>query len=469
MAEPIYLGLVFVVCALAVYFLRLKCLYLLFIDAFVQNTALPFVYTSFGATRGLVASLLVSKEVLLAVLFFWCLYVCKTEVQRPWPKPIVVLFLFTCYCTIRIGFAFAAGDDPAQCFRKLRLASLPLLFLTVAITTAYTQPEFAGKFLRQMTYLLVALSLIGIFMWLLPPSDFWVSHANMTAYGIDIRGDEPYEYEGDTGVRHTAVGRDAFSILSPFRAFGTFGDPLAMGYALSLPLLLLTFVYKNKKWITGALVLILAAGLFATFDRSAWIFVFVTSLFILFRRRRYKLLLAIALVPIAALLTVPPLAEFAKYETEDLSWNNPGNSGGHPEGVVWLYKSGFTDPKNLLGSGMGEDPDVNHESGYGWLLEHFGLPAYFLWMWFLVSTYKYLNLRESSPWQIPLMSQGMILGMFVVMHFSYYPFSFVGWIPIWYAFGLSLAGPYIVPSKVQVRQRSLAGQTPRLLPDAGSV
>jgi hypothetical protein len=466
MAEPIYLGLVFIICLIAVYFLRLKCLYLLFIDAFVQNTALPFMYTSLGASRELVASLLVSKEVLLVILFAWCLYVWESKVRRPWPKPVVILFLFTCYCTVRIGFAFAGGDDPSQCFRKLRLASLPLLFLTVAITTAYTQPEFARKFLRQMTYLLCVLSFVGVLMWLLPPSDFWVKHANMTTYGIDIRGDEPYEYEEDTGVRHTAAGREAFSILAPFRAFGTFGDPLAMGFGLSSPFLLLTFVYGHKKWVTGVLLGILAAGLFATFDRSAWIFVFVASLFILFRRRKYKWLLAIALVPIVSLLTVPPLAEFAKYETEDLSWNHPGSST-HAEGIVWLYKSGFTDPENILGSGMGEDPHVNHESGYGWLLEHFGLAAYLLWMWFLVAMYRHSKLPDSSQRQIPLLSQAMIVGTFVVMHFSYYPFSFIGWIPIWYLFGLSVAGASTAMSRLRIPQRSLADQRQRLLPESG--
>jgi hypothetical protein len=468
MSYPSYLGLVIIASLVAVFYLRLKCLYILFIDAFIQNTALPFLYTSFGASRGLIASLLVSKEIILVILFVWCLYVWQEEVRRPWPKPVVILFLFTCYCTVRIGFAFAGGDDPTQCFRKLRLATLPLLFLTVAITTAYTQPEFARKFLRQMTYLLVALSLIGILMWILPPSDFWVSHANMTAYGVDIRGDEPYEYEADTGIRHTAVGREAFLSIAPFRAFGTFGDPLAMGFALSTPLLLLIFAYTHKKWVTCVLLVILAAGLFATFDRSVWIFVFVAGLFIMFRKRKYKWLLIVALVPVVALLSVPPLAEFAKYETEDLSWNHTGSST-HAEGIVWLYKSGFTDPKNFIGSGMGEDPDVNHESGYGWLLEHFGLVAYFLWMWFLVAMYRHLKLRDSSQWQIPLLSEAMIVGMFVVMHFSYYPFSFIGWIPIWYILGLSVAsakvpvttyGRSLGPSRKEVRT---------LLPESGNV
>jgi hypothetical protein len=178
--------------------------------------------------------------------------------------------------------------------------------------------------------------------------------------------------------------------------------------------------------------------------------------------------LGIALVPIVGLLTVPPLAEFAKYETEDLSWNHPGSST-HAEGIVWLYKSGFTDPENILGSGMGEDPDVNHESGYGWLLEHFGLAAYLLWMWFLVAMYRHSKLRDSRQWQIPLLSQAMIVGTFVVMHFSYYPFSFVGWIPIWYIFGLSVAGPSTAANVALTSKEFLANQTPKLLPETGQL
>ena len=144
-------------------------------------------------------------------------------------------FFVHLYSSVRIAIALALGDDPVQCFRKLRLICLPLLFLTVAITTAYTQPEFSKKFLRQMTYLLVALALIGILMWILPPSNFWVNHANMATYGIEIKGDEPFQYEEAEGITHTSGGREAFLFLAPFRAFGTFGDPLAMGFALSSP------------------------------------------------------------------------------------------------------------------------------------------------------------------------------------------------------------------------------------------
>jgi hypothetical protein len=464
-SEPIYLGAVTVVCLLAVYYLRLKCLYVLFIDAFIQNTALPFMYTSFGASRGLIASLLISKEVLLFILFLWCIYVWKKEVRRPWPRPVVILFLFTCYCTIRVGISLASGDDPSQCFRKLRLVCLPLLFLTVAITAAYTQPEFAKKFLRQMTYLLVALAFIAILMWILPPGDFWVSHANIATYGIDIKGDEPFQYEEAEGVMHTASGREEFLLLAPFRAFGTFGDPIAMGFALSSPFLLLAFVYR-KRWFTGPLVLILATALFATFDRSAWIFVFVVSAFVLYRRRRFKWLLAFALAPVIALLTIPPLAEFARYETRDLSWSHP-EPEGHAGSIVYLYQRGFTDPRNLLGKGMRTEVEIMGESGYGWLLEHFGMPAFLLWVWFLISMYRHLKLRDSGQNQLPLLSEAVMVATFVVMHFSYYPFSFIGWIPLWYIFGLSVASAKVAVTG-RTRSMGMVSAQHRLLPESAT-
>jgi hypothetical protein len=166
-------------------------------------------------------------------------------------------------------------------------------------------------------------------------------------------------------------------------------------------------------------------------------------------------------------LTVPPLADFARYEVEDLSWSHPQGKG-HAESIVALYQRGFTEPGNILGKGMRDEVRVITESGYGFLLEHFGLPAFFLWMWFLVSTYRYFKLRESGKWQIPLVSEAMIVGIFVVMHFSHYPFSFIGWIPIWYIFGLSVAS-----AKVPVRAyghslKSEERDMRKLLPESGT-
>jgi hypothetical protein len=464
MSSPGYLGLVIVLCLLALFYLRLKCLYLLFVYGFVQNTALPFLYTSFGASRTLVASLLLFKEILLLAVFVYCIFLWHRDIQQPWPKPVYILLLFTSYCVLRVGIAFFLGDDPWVSFWKLRLVCLPLQFLVIAITVARTEPEFARRFLKQMTYLLVFLAFVAILMFLLPPNDFWLSNANMADYGLEIRGDDPSMYVESTGTTATATGRDAFTFLAAFRAFGTFGDPLAMGFALCVPFLLLAFIYR-KRWFTIPLLAILAAAIFATFDRSVWIFLFVVGLIILFRRREYKWLIGFACVPVVLLLTYPPLAEFARSEYELLSWTNPGTE--HAEGITQFYQRAFADPGNILGKGMNENVRKFPESGYAFLLEHFGLVAYLTWMWFLFSMYRHLALTRSGRGDL-LLPKAMILGTLVVMHFSHYPFNYVGWIPIWYVFGLSVAGPGSAVSMVRTPQESLAVPAQKLLPESGN-
>lgn len=464
MSSPGYLGLVVVLCLLALFYLRLKCLYVLFVYGFIQNTALPFLYTSFGASRGLVASLLIFKEILLLTVFIYCIYLWQIEVREPWPRPVYILVLFASYCVVRFGIGLLMGDDPWVSLWKIRLVCLPLQFLVIAITVTRTQPVFARRFLKQMTYLLVFLAFVAIPMFLLPPSDFWVSNANMADYGLDVRGDDPSMYSESLGTTGTATGREAFTFLSSLRAFGTFGDPLAMGFALVTPFLLLSFIYR-KKWFTVPLLAILTVAIFVTFDRSVWIFLFLVGLIILFRRREYKWLLGFASVPVVLLLTVPPLAEFAKSELYELSFTNPGTE--HAEGITMFYQRAFTDPGNILGKGMKDSVRKFPESGYAFLLEHFGLAAYLTWMWFLFSMYRQLNLAGFGTGDL-LLPKAMIVGIFVVMHFSHYPFNFVGWIPIWYLLGLSVARAGIAADTVRTPKNSLAGQPQKLLPESGS-
>ena len=161
----------------------------------------------------------------------------------------------------------------------------------------------------------------------------------------------------------------------------------------------------------------------------------------------------------------PSAGRISHYETQDLSWSHP-EPEGHAGSVVYLYQRGFTDPRNLLGKGMRTEVEIMGESGYGWLLEHFGMPAYLLWMWFLISFYRYLKLRDSGPDQMPLLAEAMIVATFVVMHFSYYPFAFIGWIPIWYFFGLSVACPRVRIAAPGRGIESAAGGPQELLPEA---
>ena len=123
-----------------------------------------------------------------------------------------------------------------------------------------------------------------------------------------------------------------------------------------------------------------------------------------------------------------PLAEFARYEYDGLSWTNPDND--HAQGIVWFYQRAFTDAGNIIGKGPDVSVEKIPESGYGFLAEHFGLVAYFSWLWFMFSMYRYLKSRESAGRQLIFVMRAMIVGMFVVMHFSHYPFAFIGWLPI---------------------------------------
>jgi hypothetical protein len=316
-----------------------------------------------------------------------------------------------------------------------------------------------------MTYVLVFLAFVAILMFILPPSDFWLSHANMADYGMDIRGDDPSQYLESQGVRGTATGREAFAFLAPFRAFGTFGDPLAMGFALCIPFLLLAFIYR-KRWFTVPFLVTLGAAVFATFDRSVWIFLFTVGLLVLFGRRKYKWAIGFAIVPIVLLLIFPPLAEFAKSEFSELSFTNPGTE--HAAGITTFYQQAFIDPGNILGKGMDDSVRKFPESGYAFLLEHFGLAAYLLWIWFLFSMYRYLKLRDSSRGNF-LLSRAMIIATLVVMHFSHYPFNFVGWIPIWYVFGLSLAGASTRVSETIHTRQLFPHHAQNPLPESGSI
>ena len=270
----------------------------------------------------------------------------------------------------------------------------------------------------------------------MPSKDFWASHANIATYSIDIKGDDPFYYVEDQGVSGTGLARDVFLDLSSFRAMGTFGDPLAMSFAMTAPILLLAFAYK-RTWSTPLLLMVLGIALLFTFSRSAWIFLFAGGLYILLRKHKYGWLIALAVIPVLALVTIRPLADFATEGWQALSWTNPG--GEHAEGIVWFYKRAFVDSGNILGKGMRDEVQKIPESGYAFLLEHFGLPAYVTWLWFLLSLYRYLRLRDTGPAKLPLVSEAMVLGTFVVVHFSQYPFSFIGWLPIWYVFGLSMA------------------------------
>jgi hypothetical protein len=426
----------------------------------MQNFILAFLYMNRMVHQGLLWSLLLFKEFLLLTAFGYSVTVLMRSSGRKLPKPFITLTLFTFYCLVRAGVGIAfLGDGLGASLRMLRMIFFPLEVCSVAIAVTLTRPSFADSFLKKVSYFVVLLAAIGVLLAFFAGPDFWASKVNIASYNLDIKGDDPFSVVEELGVSATGLGREEFLNLLPFRAMGTFGDPLAMGFSIVVPILLLAF-YFRRRWFTLVSLLILAAALFLTFSRSAWILLYLACLFVLFKRRHFAWAAAALLIPLVLLLVAPPLAQFAAEDLGRLSWSSPG--GEHAEGIIWFYTRGLTDLGNALGKGMSPEVQKIPESGYAFLLEHFGLFAYGTFLWFLISLFRSMNRKREGQNPLSTISQGIAVGMFIVMHFSQYPFAFIEWLVLWFLLGASMSTqsrPQGLPYAISATNRAASPET----------
>lgn len=431
-----YSVLVFVGSLLVVFRLKERALYLIFLVAFTQNFVLAYLYTNGLAGKDFCRSLMLFKEFLLLELFVYAVVLFYRHFQGDWPRPLFILFLFSVYCVVRfaIGAVFF-NDFSADGLRKLRMMCFPVQILTVAMVTSWLHPEFSKRFVRQMTYCLAVVGLVGVLLFLFPEADFWKQHVNIATFNMDVKGDEPDSVIEEQGIPGTGQGREAFQFLSSFRAMGTFADPLAFGFSMTVPILLLAFYYQ-RSWINISMLVISGAAIFFTFSRSSWIFVTIAFVYLLIQRRRYISVVALAGLALVALLAWPPLAEFAASEYSALSWTNPGTE--HAAGITLFYQQAFTDAGNILGKGMDDGVSKFTESGYAFLLEHFGFFAYASFLAFCFSLYFYLRREQSGANSLVPIAQALPVCILIVMHTSQYPFAFSCYLAIWFVVGICI-------------------------------
>jgi hypothetical protein len=429
----IYTLLVFGLSLWAAIRLRERALYLIFLVAFTQNFALAFLLTNGLAGKDLCRSLILFKEFLLVELFAYSVVLLYRHFQGRWPRPVFILVCFTIYCVLRFGFGAAfLNDFTADGLRKLRMMCYPIQVLTVAMVLSWLHPDFSKRFVRQMTGFLGVLAFVGILLFLFPAADFWKQHADIASYNMDVKGEDPSTVIEEQGIPGTGAGREAFLFLSSFRAMGTFADPLSFGFAMAMPILLLTFYYP-RNWLTILLLGMSGAAIFFTFSRSSWIFVTIAFFYLWIKRRRYALVLTLGAVGLIALLTWPPLAEFAASEYGNVSWINP--TGEHAQGIVWFYQRAFTDFGNIFGKGMDDSVQRIPESGYAFLLEHFGFFAYASFIAFCFSLFFYLRRGERGRNGLISIAQAVPVCILIVMHTSQYPFAFTEYLFIWFVVG----------------------------------
>jgi len=450
-----------------VYRYQERSLYLLFLAAYSQNFIVAFLHTHGYIGLELARALIVTKDLVLLELFVWSVILLFKRFRPPLPRPLVPLLFLTGYCTFRfVVGVFFLGDDWWQGVTLVRYVWYPLEILLVVMVLTALYPGFGRRFLRDMTYILSGLAVVAIGILIFAPRDFWLENANIAELQVDVKGESEHASNSSAMTAglstDTMLGdrSDEFGVLLNFRASGTFGEALALAFSVAAAVLLLLFYFKKS--LLSVLSLTFTVGaLLLSLTRSAWIFCAVVAVYVLIRRRRFRPLLVGAWVVLTLFLAWPPLANFASDSVSELSG---GPQTGHAEGIVWFYTRELLNLENIVGKGMATEAQTIYESGYAYLLEHFGLIAYASFLWFCVSLYR--QLRRACPGAdgLSTLAQGVPLGILIVMHFWYYPFapSFFG--SIWYIVGLCL-GNYLVPRKElaggAVEQRR---QAPSLLP-----
>lgn len=436
-----------VTCALVVWLLKERSLYVLFLATYTHSFVIPFLYTHGIAGKELARGLLVLKDVLLLELFAWCAVTLFTRFRPFSLRPIKPLLLLTAYCGFRglVGFAFL-DDEWGKVVFRMKGICLPLEILTVVVVLTALHPEFGKRFLRNMTYLLSVSAAVALAIFFFAGRDFFIQNANIAEYVADVKGDVETEQDFDLGLPGAATlgaRAEAFADIASFRAVGTFGDGLTLSFQMATAVLLLLF-YFPKKPLTWLMLAVSGGALLFSLSRSGWAFCAVVGTYILLRRRQYVFFLVLGGVGLALVLLWAPMTKFAIDTAFNATTSTDTNDAEHSESLRSFYIRGFSDPGNIVGKGMSMEARAITESGYAYLLEHFGLLAYVSFLWFCIALYRQFGAAGSRADPLMLLAQGIPLGILVVMHFSQYPFAFTQFISLWYIVGLCLSA-YLLP------------------------
>lgn len=452
---PFYLVATGLVTLLMVVWLRERILYVIFPWAYIQNFVLAWMYTSGFAGSDLCQALLISKEFLLLWLFFHYVPRLRLRLRDGWALPVRILLFFTGWCIIRyMAAVFLQGDSLSGNLWDLRIVCFPLEILVVGVGVVLEKPDFAKRFIRRMVLIVAGLALVGILLDVLPGPWFWRDHVDFSSYNFYVKG---RSIEGDTapsdvlaeaeGVGTNGLGRTGFTFLSFFRAFGTVGDAVGFGHLLAFPLLLLAF-WLRRTWRTRLMLATMAGALFLSLTRSAWIFVLMGFVYVMVRWRRYRPLVALGAIAVTGIAFWPPMAHWYSASLAGVSWTG-GSGDPHAQGFIWFYKEGLWQFDNLLGQGL---TAYIPEGGYGRLLIRYGWPALASFVWFCISLYRELRRAPFEGKPLSLLAQAVPLVLLITLNFSFYPFSFIPYLLVWFVVGACLAA-----TSMDVRNKLFAG------------
>jgi hypothetical protein len=432
---------IFVACTLIIWVLKQHSLYVLFLATYTHHFVVPFLYTHKLVEKGTARGLLVVKDVLLLELFAWCGVILLTRFRPFALRPAKPLLLLTGYCLFRalVGVVFL-DDEWSKLALRMKAIWYPLEILTVVIVLTALHPKFGERFLRHMTYLLSASAVVALAIFFFAGRDFFIQNANVAEYVADVKGDVESEQDFELGLPGAATlgaRAEAFADIASFRAVGTFGDGLTLSFQMATAVLLLLFCFSRKP-STWFMLAVCGAGLMFSLSRSGWLFCAVVVSYVFLRRRQYTPFLVLGGAVFALVLLWAPMTKFALDTVFNATTFTDTNDSEHVESLRGFYTIAFSDPGNILGKGLSMEVRAITESGYAYLLEHFGALAYVSFLWFCIALYRQFG-EGSRDDPLILLAQGIPLGMLVVMHFSQYPFSFTTFISLWYVVGFCLS------------------------------
>lgn len=225
----------------------------------LQDITISFCYRLYPST--LWKLLLVFKEML--VIAALTLLIIRKILKNDFSLSIIEIFgfLYLSLCVFYIFNSDVSMVPYITIFTIFRSFILPIIFVEVGKLL-----ELSTEELKKLFKIIISISLIsigiGVVECIIPVDKFWNGFLNLYGYLTNIKGLQedlaggfikniPGNFWGYVGIRRMA---------------GTFASPLALGYYLIVPLLLV-FAYKFKR--RSLIVIFLLIGLLLTETRAA--------------------------------------------------------------------------------------------------------------------------------------------------------------------------------------------------------
>jgi hypothetical protein len=404
------------------------------VASWVQNIIVPWAYTKGWVSATTALALISLKDLVLALLLLIvATHVGKQRVAEL-PMPIKATLAYGGYALLRslVG-ATLLGEDLFANLRLLRGLLFPVQAILAGYLAGLTLPRFAVRYRRVLTATLGSCAVVSLVLFFAASDRFWMENVNIAQFNVDVKGDDPTGVLLDQGVSGSAAARDSFLMLSRFRLFGTFGDPLTAGLSLALGLVLLL---GRRRPHAGELTAagVMSAAIFLTFSRSSWILVAVALFYIYATQRRFGALLAAAATIAVCWLAMAGLRDFVTQSLASLA----GISGDveHARGVRGIYSTAVLNAGNLVGRGPGERSIP--ENGLAFLLEQYGVLALGTFVAMCLTAERFLRRSSDETKHITTVGAALAVGTLVVAHFAEYALSFTAYFGIWSIIGLAI-------------------------------